>query len=101
MDHPPSLPDVAPYDFCLFLKLKKNTLKIQWFVDLSDIQRTVKTLLRGILENDFKDGFRQWHDRLTKENILKTTAAASAQVSKFCFHRDIPGIKLSHHVCLK
>jgi hypothetical protein len=26
------------------------------------------------------------------------TAAASAQVSKFCFHRAIPGIKLSHHV---
>jgi len=27
---------------------------------------------------------------------LKATAAASAQVSKFCFHRAIPGIKLSH-----
>jgi len=29
---------------------------------------------------------------------LKATAAASAQVSKFCFHRAIPGIKLSHRV---
>jgi hypothetical protein len=29
---------------------------------------------------------------------LKVTAAASAQVSKFYFHRAIPGIKLSHLV---
>jgi len=29
---------------------------------------------------------------------LKATAAASAQVRKFCFHRAIPGIKLSHLV---
>jgi hypothetical protein len=27
------------------------------------------------------------------------TAAASAQASKFCFHRGIPGIKLSRLVC--
>jgi hypothetical protein len=26
------------------------------------------------------------------------TAATIAQVSKFCFHRAIPGIKLSHHL---
>jgi hypothetical protein len=35
---------------------------------------------------------------LHKESISKGTAAASAQVSKFCFHRAIQGIKLSHHV---
>ena len=28
-------------------------------------------------------------------------AAVSAQVSKFCFHSAIPGIKLSHHVLSK
>jgi hypothetical protein len=37
---------------------------------------------------------------LLKEStsISKATAAASAQVSKFCFHRANPGIKLSHLV---
>ena len=35
---------------------------------------------------------------LHKESISKATAAASAQVSKFCFHRAILGIKLLHHV---
>ena len=53
-DHPPYSPDLAPCDFWLFPKLK-NTLKGQRFADLSDIQRIVKTLLRGIPDNDFQD----------------------------------------------
>jgi hypothetical protein len=59
MDHPPYSPDLAPCDFWLFPKLK-NALKR--FADFSDIQCNVKTLLRGIPENFF----RQWHHRLTK-----------------------------------
>jgi len=65
MDHPPYSPDLAPCDFWLFPKFK-NALKGQIFADLSDIQRNVKKLLRGIPENDFQDWFRQWHHRLTK-----------------------------------
>ena len=47
MDHPPYSPELAPCDFWLFPKLK-SALKGQRFADLSDIQRNVKTLLRGI-----------------------------------------------------
>jgi hypothetical protein len=65
MDHPRYSPNLAPCDFWLFPKLK-NALKGQRFADLSDIQRNAKTLLRGILENDFQDCFQQWHHRLTK-----------------------------------
>jgi len=65
MDHPPYSPELAPSDFSFFPKLK-NALKGQRFVHLSDIQRNVKTLLRGIPENDFQDCFWQWHHRLTK-----------------------------------
>jgi len=103
MDHPPYSPDLAPCDFWLFPELK-NSLKGQRFADLSDIQRNVKKLLRGITENDFQDCLQQWHHRLTKciasqgEYFEGNTAAANAQVSKFCFHRAIPGIKLSHIV---
>ena len=61
----PYSPDLAPCDFWLFPKLK-SPLKGRRFADLSDIQRNVKTLLRGIPENDFQDCFRQWHHRLTK-----------------------------------
>jgi hypothetical protein len=35
-----------------------------------------------------------------EENISMATAAPNAQVSKFCFHRDISGIKLSHLLCM-
>jgi len=31
-------------------------------------------------------------------HISKATAAISAQVNKFCFHRAIPGITLPRHV---
>ena len=103
MDHPPYSPDLAPCDFRLFPKLK-NILKGRRFADLSDIQRNVKKLPRGIPENDFQDCFRQWHHRFTKciashGEYFEGESSSSAQVSKFCFHRAIPGIKLSHHVC--
>jgi hypothetical protein len=96
MDHSP---DVAPCDFWLFPKLK-NALKGRKFPDLFDIQRNVKTLLRGTPENDFQDCFRRWHLRLMKciasQGESKAAVAVSVQASKFCFHRAIPGIKLSH-----
>jgi hypothetical protein len=44
----------------------KNALKGQRFGDVSDIQRNMKTLLRGITENDFNDCSRQWHHCLMK-----------------------------------
>lgn len=37
-------------------------------------------------------------EQLHKECVSKATAAASAQVSNFCFQRAIPGIKLSRLV---
>jgi hypothetical protein len=53
MDHPPYSPDLALCEFWLFPKIK-NALKEKGFADLSDIQRNVKTLLRGIPKNIFK-----------------------------------------------
>jgi hypothetical protein len=102
MDHPPYSPELAPCEFWLFPKLK-YALQGQRFADLSDIQRNVKTLLRGIPENDFQGSFLQLHRRLAKctasqGEYFEETTTASAQVSKFCFHRATPGIKLSHHV---
>ena len=68
-DHPPYSPDLAHCDFWLFPKLK-NALKGQRFIDLSDIQHNVKTLLRGIPKNDFQDCFRQWH-----HHVMNCTAS--------------------------
>jgi len=57
MDHPRYSPDLATCDFWLFPELK-NARKGQRFADLSDIHRSVKTLLRGIPENNFQGCFR-------------------------------------------
>jgi len=65
MDQPPYSPDLTPCDFWLFPKLK-NALKGQRCADLSDIQRNVKMLLRGIPEDSFQDCFWQWQHCLTK-----------------------------------
>jgi len=56
---------LSPLRFLALSKIKIS-LKVQRIAYLCDIQRNVKTLLRGIPENDFQDCFRQWHHRFTK-----------------------------------
>jgi hypothetical protein len=41
-----------------------------------------------------------WSAELHQESVSKATAATSAQVSKFCSLRAIPGIKLLHLIVL-
>jgi hypothetical protein len=65
MNHPHYSPDLAPWDFLLFQKLKKKCPKGTRFADIPDIQHNV-TLVRGILQSDFQDCFQQWHHCLTK-----------------------------------
>jgi hypothetical protein len=83
MDYPPYSPDLVPSDFWLFPKLK-NAMKVQRFAELSDIQSNVKTLLRGIPENDFKTvsgsgTIVSRSGKLHKESISKTTTATNVQ----------------------
>jgi hypothetical protein len=93
MDLPPYSPDLALCGFWLFPK-SKSVQKGQTF---ADIQCSVTMLLPGIAEN----GCKTVSSRVTmvpqsawlhKKDILKATAPASVQVSKYCL--DIPGIKL-------
>jgi histone-lysine N-methyltransferase SETMAR len=48
MGHPPYSPDLAPCDFWLFPRLKKNAPKGQRFADIPDIQRNVTILYCSI-----------------------------------------------------
>jgi hypothetical protein len=55
------------------------------------------TLLQGIPKFDFQavsgsGTIVSRNAQVHKESISKVRAAAGAQVSKFCFHRAIPGI---------
>jgi hypothetical protein len=54
MDHPHYSPDLAPCDFWLLPKLKKNALKEQKFADIPDIQQNVTTLQQRFRKTIFK-----------------------------------------------
>jgi transposase len=57
--HPPNLPDLAPYDFALFSKLKIK-LKGRCFETVSDIQRELEAVLDNIKETDFPGSVEVW-----------------------------------------
>jgi hypothetical protein len=59
VSHPPYLPDVAPCDFTLFLKLKMK-LKGQRFETLFDIQMESQVVLNSVKVNDFDGSFEAW-----------------------------------------
>jgi histone-lysine N-methyltransferase SETMAR len=77
--HPPYSPDLAPYDFALFAKLKMK-LKGRRFETVSDIQRESQAILDSIKENDFHGAFeerRKRRDRCVRnrDTILKEKVA--------------------------
>jgi hypothetical protein len=56
MEHPPSSPDLAPNDFCLFPKLK-SALKGRRFQDIKDIKKNVMIALKAIPQQEFQKCF--------------------------------------------
>jgi hypothetical protein len=54
--HSPYLPDLAPYDFAFFPKLKMK-LKGRRFETVSNIQRESQAALDSIKENNFHGAF--------------------------------------------
>jgi hypothetical protein len=81
--HLPYSPDLAPFDFTLFPKLKMK-LKGR-FVTVSDIQRELQAALKSIKENYFHSASEAWKKRWDrcvhfKETILKEMAAKIEQV---------------------
>jgi transposase len=62
LPHPPYSPDVAPYDFYLFLKLKSK-LKGHHFGIVENMRIIVTDELRTLTENDFRYCYDQWKER--------------------------------------
>jgi hypothetical protein len=98
------------------LKIK---LKDRHFETSEVIEAESQAVLNTLTQHYFQDAVKKWQKPklaqvspklvLTRWQhqfwklwmalcISKATAAASARVRKFFFQRDIPGIKLSHHV---
>lgn len=62
---PPYSPDLAPCDFFLFPRLKKE-LKGKHWETVENIQKHVATFLRNIPVEDFQGAFQAWQTRLHK-----------------------------------
>lgn len=62
---PPYSPDLAPCDFFLFPRLKRE-LKGKHWETVENIQKHVATFLRNIPVEDFQGAFQAWQTRLRK-----------------------------------
>jgi len=59
LEHPASLPDLAPICFFLFPKIKE-ILKGRHFDDIDDIRSNTTASLKAIPENQFQNCFEGW-----------------------------------------
>jgi len=62
LEHPAYLPDLAPIDFFLFLKIKE-ILKSRHFDDIDDIRINTTAALKVIPQNQFQNCFEEWTRR--------------------------------------
>ncbi|KAL4113507.1 hypothetical protein QTP88_017119 [Uroleucon formosanum] len=62
VSQPPYSPDLAPYDFFLFPKIKM-ALKGKRFQDVDEIKQNATEQLRGVSKNDFHRCFQKWQER--------------------------------------
>jgi histone-lysine N-methyltransferase SETMAR len=65
MPHPPYSPDIAPCDFWLFSKLKRE-LRGQRFADEDEVDIAVNKFLEGLPKNDWLDVFESWQNRMKR-----------------------------------
>jgi hypothetical protein len=60
--HSPYLPDLAPADFFLFLKMKMQ-LKVCRLHTVAEIQRELQKVMGSLTQNDFETAFQEWQER--------------------------------------
>jgi len=63
--HLPYLPDLAPYDFWLFPKVK-ITMKGKRFESIQDIEAAMTAQLKTLTKVDFQNCIRKWQERWVK-----------------------------------
>jgi hypothetical protein len=63
--HPPYSPDLAPYDFWLFPKLKL-TMMGKRFAWIPETEAATTTCLQGLMKDDFQNCFKKWQERWNK-----------------------------------
>nr|CAH7720082.1 unnamed protein product [Callosobruchus chinensis] len=62
---PPYSPDLAPPDFFLFPRLKRD-LKGNRYSSVEDVKEAVTASLKGIPESEFQKAYVHWESRYTR-----------------------------------
>ena len=65
LPHPPYSPDLAPCDFFLFPKIKKELGGMR-FERIQELARTVKSITNNISQEDYFNCFQDWRKRLRR-----------------------------------
>lgn len=65
VSHPPYSPDLAPCDFFLFPRMKRD-MKGKRFADIDEVKKKTTEALAGITKDEFKKCFENWNKRLDK-----------------------------------
>lgn len=65
LHHPPYSPDLAPCDFFLFPKIKKE-LAGRHFDRVENLARAIKTITDAIKREDYERCFQNWQERLKR-----------------------------------
>ena len=65
LPHPPYSPDIAPCDFFLFPRIKKE-LKGKSFNNVENLARAVQAVVESIPKADYKKSFQSWQNRLQR-----------------------------------
>ena len=73
LSHPPYSPALAPCDFCLFPKLKKEkqTLSGRRYRSRSALVSAVNQFLMGVHKDEYENCFKHWIKRLKRCVLAK------------------------------
>ena len=63
--HPPYSPDLAPCNFFLFPRMKRQ-MKGKRFADVSEVKKKTLEVLNNISTEEFQKCFQQWEKRWNK-----------------------------------
>lgn len=65
LPHPPYSPDLAPCDFFLFPRIKKE-LKGKSFNNIENLAKAVQAIVDGIPKEEYENSFQSWQNRLQR-----------------------------------
>jgi len=65
LSHAPYSPDLAPCDFFLFPRMKKN-MKGHRYEDLEEVKMQTRKELAAISKKEYEECFKQWEHRMDK-----------------------------------